>query len=155
MLTVSMDRDRISEHFKATVSVTSDVNITAFEVRATKVGEPYASGEGYDLLSDDSSDFYTVKDGVAYASEPLNSFSFYIEASELAADGEYRISIYVRNSDGIWSDVCQLYTNSSQALVDSSGAYVLVKRLGTGTDCLYTSSYSGEEIDNFISEVLL
>ncbi|MBQ8209913.1 MAG: hypothetical protein IJZ35_04965 [Clostridia bacterium] len=151
---VSIDRSRISGSFKANITVTEENGFDAFEVRATKVNEPYMRGVGYDLLSDDVADGYFCENGVAYADSALTSFSCDVESSELDADGEYRISVYIRNTDGIWNDVCALYTNSSQMLVDSNGEYVYAQRLGTGFDDSYTSVFSGEEIDSFIKEVL-
>lgn len=150
MLTVSVDRNVISKKFKATVSVSSDVSVTAYEVRATKTGELYGRGRGLDLLSDDTS----AVNGVVDISPPVRTFTFDIESDELSSDGEYRISVYVMNEDGIWNDCCQLFTSAQQQVVDSTGDYVLVKRLGNGNDDSYFSAYPGDVINNFISEVL-
>lgn len=150
MLTISIDRNRISNHFKATVSVKSDEPVYAYEARATRSGQPFGRSIGYDLLSDDAS----ASNRIVTLSTPVSTFSFDIESSELQADGDYRISVYVRNEDGVWSDCCQLYTLSSEAVRDSNGAYVLVKRNGNGTDTSYTSAYSGNDINNFVTEVL-
>ncbi len=150
MLTISIDRNRISNHFKATVTVQSDEPVYAYEARATKSGQPYGRSVGCDLLSDDVS----ASNGIVTLSTPANSFSFDIESSELQTDGDYRISVYVRDESGVWNDCCQLYTSSSEAVRDSSGAYVLAKRDGSGTDALYTSAYSGNDINNFVTEVL-
>ncbi len=150
MLTVSVDRNVISKKFKATVSVSSDVLVTAYEVRATKTGELYGRGRGLDLLSDDTS----VVNGVVNVPSPVRTFTFDIESDELSSDGEYRISVYVMNEDGIWNDCCQLFTSAQQQVIDSAGAYVLVKRLGNGNDDSYLSVYPGDVINNFISEVL-
>ena len=143
MLTISIDRNRISTHFKATVTV-------HYEARATKQGQPYGRSVGYDLLSDDAS----ASNGIVTLSTPVSSFSFDIESSELQTDGDYRISVYVRNKDGVWNDCCQLYTSSSEAVRDSNGAYVLAKCDGSGTDSSYKSAYSGNDINNFVTEVL-
>lgn len=150
MLTVTTDRNRISAHFKGTVTVISDVPIMAYEARATKSGEPWGRGIGHDLLSDDA----VSVNGVVALSAAVKTFSFDIEAEELSSDGDYRISVYVMDPSGIWNDCCNLFTNASQAVIDKNGAAVLAKRNGTGTDESYTSAYSGTEIDNFISEVL-
>lgn len=150
MLTISIDRNRISNHFKATVSVNSDAPITAYEARATRTGQPYGKGFGVDLLSDDIS----AANGIVTLGTPVNSFSFDIESSELQADGDYRIGVYVRSESGVWNDCCQLYTSASEAVKDSNGNYVLVKRIGNGTDTSYKSAYSGNEINNFVTEVL-
>ncbi len=150
MLTISIDRNRISNHFKATVSVNSDVPVTAYEARATKNGQPYGKGIGYDLLSDD----VTASNGVVNLDSAVRSFSFDIESSELDADGNYRIGVYVKNGSGVWNDCCQLCTSASEAVVDSNNDYVLAKRKGDGTDALYKSAYSGNDINNFVTEVL-
>lgn len=150
MLTVAINRNRISSHFKATVNVGSDEKIYAYEARATKTGQPYGKGTGYDLLSDD----ITADSAIVTLQEPLNSFAFDVESSELENDGNYRISIYVMNADGIWNDTCQLYTSSSETVIDSDGKNVLAKRNGSGTDERFISAYTGAEIDNFITEVL-
>lgn len=150
MLTISIDRNRISYSFKATVTVKSDEPVYAYEARATKQGQPYGRSVGYDLLSDDAS----ASNGIVTLSTPVSSFSFDIESDELSSDGDYRISVYVRNEEGVWNDCCQLYSSSSEAVRDSNGAYVLVKRNGSGTDTSYKSAYSGNDINNFITEVL-
>ncbi|MBO5935663.1 MAG: hypothetical protein J6Q94_09285 [Clostridia bacterium] len=150
MLTISIDRRKISTLFKATVTVQSDEAVYACEARATKTGQPYGKGIGYDLLSDDIS----VSDGIVTFGNPVSSFAFDIESPELEADGDYRISIYVMNADGVWNDCCQLYTSSADAVRDSQGAYVLVKRDGSGSDSSYTSAYSGNDINKFVTEVL-
>ena len=150
MITVMIDRNRISRHLKANVTVNSDVQITAYEARATKVGNSYGKGIGYDLLSDDISSV----NGVVSMQNPAKSFGFDIESTELSSDGDYRISVYVKDSNDVWNDCCQLYTASSEPVVDSEGKYILVKRAGNGTDTLYKSVFSGKDIDSFIKEVL-
>lgn len=54
----------------------------------------------------------------------------------------------------IWSIKCKLCESRGYFIVDSSGATILLRRNGTGGETVYTSAYSGEEIDNFITEVL-
>lgn len=150
MITITIDRNRISNHFKANVSVNSDVPVTAYEARATKNGEPYGKGIGYDLLGDDIS----ASNGVVNLSSPVSSFSFDIESAELSADGEYRIVVYVKNASGVWNDCCQFYTSASEEIRDSNNADVLIKRIGNGTDTSYKSAYTGNDINNFVTEVL-
>lgn len=149
MLTISIDRSRISHHFKANVIVQSDVPFTAYEARATITNESYGKGIGFDLLSDDSSS----SGGVVTLSSPVTSVSFDVESYELEADGNYRISVYVRDESEVWNDCCQLYTSSGEEVKDSDGRNVLAKR-EDGTQQSYTSAYSGNEINNFITEVL-
>ena len=150
MQTISIDRRKISSLFKATVNVQSDEEFCACEARATKTGQPYGKGIGYDLLSDDIS----ASGGIVTFGNPVSSFVFDIESPELEADGDYRISVYVMNADGVWNDCCQLYTSSAETVRDSQGAYVLVKRDGNGSDSSYTSAYSGNDINKFVTEVL-
>ena len=150
MITVMIDRNRISRHLKATVTVNSDVQITAYEARATKIGSPYGKGIGYDLLADDIS----AVNGVVSTESPVNSFEFDIESAELSADGGYRISVYVKDTNDAWNDCCQLYTASGEAVIDSTGKNVLVKRSGNGTDTSYKSAFTGDNFDDFIAEVL-
>ncbi len=149
MLTIQTDRNRISNHFKSAVRITSDEEVYAYEARATRQGEPYGRGIGYDLLSDDTD----ASNGVVTLSTPSTDLTFDIESSELLSDGDYRISIYVMNADGVWNDTCQLYTASGEAVKDSDGKSVLVKR-EDGTQMSYTSAYSGKDMDDFITEVL-
>ena len=150
MITITIDRNRISNHFKANVSVNSDVPVTAYEARATLIGERYGKGIGYDLLSDD----IASSNGVVNLSSPVSSFSFDIESAELSADGEYRIVVYVKNESGVWNDCCQFYTSASEVIRDSNNDYVLAKRTGIGTDTLYKSTFTGNDINNFVTEVL-
>lgn len=150
MLTIAVDRNRISPHYKATVNVQSDEPIMAYEARATKSGEAFGRGVGFDLLSDDTS----ASNGVVTLPSAATSFSFDIESTELAADGAYRVSVFVKDANGVWNDCSALYTSASQPVRDSSGAYVMAKRSGSGTDTTYKSAYTGDQINNFVSEVL-
>lgn len=151
MLSITVDRTRISENLKATVTVTSDTPFTAYEARGTEAGQAYGRGTGYCLLSDD----ITADNGVVTLAQAVTTVSFDIEAAELDyADGEYRISVFVRDENGVWSDCCQLYTSASEAVTDADGKNVLAKRDGSGTDESYVSAYSGNDIDSFITEVL-
>lgn len=150
MLTITVDRNRISPHYKATVNVSSDEPIRAYEARATKSGEAFGRGVGFDLLSDDAS----ALNGVVTLSSAVTSFSFDIESAELSSDGDYLISVFVRDENGVWNDCSALFTSASQPVRDSSGAYILAKRSGSGTDTSYQSAYTGDQINNFVSEVL-
>lgn len=150
MLTISIDRNKISSHFKASVSVVSDTAIDAYEARATLFGAPYGRGVGYDLISDDAA----AADGAAPLSPAAASFSFDVEAAELPSDGKYRISVYVRDTNGIWNDCDYLVTKTADAVRDSSGAYVQVKRTSASINTFYQSAYTGDEINNFITEAL-
>ncbi len=149
MATLTIDRSRISTHFKATVTVTGETPFYAVEARATRVGEPWGKGKGYCLLRDDA-----VTSNGEVTLNGVTSFTFDIENTELNADGEYKISVYIKNGDGVWNDTVFLYTSSNEKVKDSIGKYVCVKRNGNGTDESYVSVYSGSEINSFIAEVL-
>lgn len=147
--TITADRNKVSPYLKAAVTVVSDSLFYAVEARATKQGEPFGRGIGFDLLSDDD----TATNGVVTFSQGVNTFSFDIEAAELSSDGEYRISVFVRDASGIWNDCGQLYAKNQQAVIDKNGANILAKRTA-GTAENYISAYSGDVINNFITEVL-
>ena len=150
MIAVTIDRNRIRGYLKGIVTVISDVPFVASEARATKNGEAWGRGIGYDLVSDDVSSV----NGVVTLSSAVYSFTFDVEADELSSDGDYRISVFVMDSSGVWNDCFNLFTKLLQAVVDKNGAYVLAKSNGGGTEESYISAYSGGEIDNFIREVL-
>ncbi len=150
MINVAIDRKRISNYFKATVTVTSDKNFTQVEARATKNGSGFGRGIGICLLSDDAE----TSNGVVTLPSAVKNFAFDAESGEILTDGEYRISIFVLTEDGIWNDGSALLTSSSEQVYDINGASVLVKRDGSGTDETYISAYSGDVINSFISEVL-
>lgn len=149
MTTVSTDRNKVSPYLKATVTVTSDSVFYAIEARATKTGDAFGRGLGFDLLSDDAA----ASNGVLTLSQGVNTFLFDIEAAELSSDGNYRISVFTRDASGVWNDCGQLYTKDSQAVMDKNGAPVLAKRTA-GTAESYKSAYSGDVINHFITEVL-
>ncbi len=150
MVNVAIDRNRISNYFKATVSVTSDLSFTAIEARATKKGSGFGREVGICLLSDDAA----ASDGVVTLPSAVKNFTFDAESSEILTDGEYRISVFVLTDDGKWNDGSLLFTSSSETVYDTNGNKVYVKRDGSGTDEVYTSVYSGAVIDSFIAEVL-
>ncbi len=150
VINVAIDRKRISNYFKATVTVTSDKTFTQVEARATKNGSGFGRGIGICLLSDDAE----TSNGVVTLPSAVKNFTFDAESSEILADGEYRISVFVLTDDGKWNDGSLLFTSSSETVYDTNGNKVYVKRDGSGTDEVYTSVYSGVVIDSFIAEVL-
>ncbi len=150
MINVAIDRNRISNYFKATVTVTSDLSFTAIEVRATNKGSGFGRGVGICLLSDDAAS----SGGVVTLPTAVNGYTFDAECSEIFADGEYRISVFVLTEDGKWNDGSVLFTSGNDKVYDSNGATVCVKRDGSGTDETYLSAYSGDDINNFVAEVL-
>ena len=150
MLTVTLDRNRISIYKKATVTVTSDEPFIAVEARATRIGSNFGKGVGEDLLSDDA----TAVNGVVTLPSAVTSYSFDVECSELLTDGEYRISVYVMNENGTWDESYYLLTSSGQIVKDKTGSTICVKRNSGVTTEGYKSAYSGEQINNFVNEVL-
>ncbi len=54
----------------------------------------------------------------------------------------------------IWSIKCKLCESNGHIMVDNTGATILLKRNGINRETAYTSAYSGEEIEKFITEVL-
>lgn len=150
MINVTIDRNRISEHFKATVTVTSDEAFTKIEARATKKGSSFGKGIGICLLGDDA----VSSDGVVTFSSAVNSFVFDAESHEIVTDGEYRISVFVLTEDGKWNDGAAVLTAEGESVYDTDGNRIFAKRNGSGTDEAYQSAYSGDDINNFISEVL-
>ena len=150
VIDITIDRNRISNHFKATVNVTSDLPFIAIEARATHYGAAFGKGIGICLLSDDA----TSSNGVVTLPSAVKSYTFDAESNEIQTDGVYRITIFVKTEDGKWNDGSALYTSSGEKVFDSAGASVFAKRDGSGTDDMYTSAYSGDVINSFISEVL-
>ena len=150
VIDITIDRNRISNHFKATVTVTSDLPFIAIEARATHYGAAFGKGIGICLLSDDA----TSSNGVVTLPSAVKSYIFDAESNEIQTDGVYRITIFVKTEDGKWNDGSALYTSSGEKVFDSAGASVFAKRDGSGTDDMYTSAYSGDVINSFISEVL-
>ena len=151
MVSISVDRSRISTHYKATVTVTSDTPFSAYEARGSYADEKYGRGIGYCLLSDDNA----TGNGVVSLASAVTSVSFDVESSELCdADGDYRISVFTMNTDGVWDDTCLLLTSSGEELYGSDGRKILARRNGSGTDERCISAYSGAQINNFTEEVL-
>lgn len=150
MIDITIDRNRISNHFKATVTVTSDLPFIAIEARATHYGAAFGKGIGICLLSDDA----TSSNGVVTLPSAVKSYNFDAESNEIQTDGVYRITIFVKTEDGKWNDGSALYTSSGEKVFDSTGASVFTKRDGSGIDDMYISAYTGDIINSFISEVL-
>ena len=151
MINVTIDRNRISNRFKATVNVTSDKPFTAVEGRATKKGTAFGKGTGICLLSDDTA----TANGIVTLPSAVNNYSFDVECSEILTDGEYRISVFVLTEDGKWNDCSVLLTSADETVYAKNSDVILVKRNGSGTDETYKSAFSGDAINEFVSEVLL
>ncbi len=99
-LTLTPSLTKIGTSGTSSVSVSSNIDVIAFEARATLDGQPYGRGIGINIISDD----LTVEgSGVHTFAAPTNSWSFDVAYSEINADGTYRISVYAQNADNVWS----------------------------------------------------
>lgn len=125
---VTTTRNTISGDHKATVLVES-INpselIYAVECRATLSGAPWGRGVGVDVLADD----LQTDSGVYELPTPAQSFSFDVESSELlSGDGTYRITVYVRDSRGVWDDTFLFIPSGSDMLKTADGKVFKCKR---------------------------
>lgn len=97
VITFSNNRDEISTVLDCVVTFSVDSNFIEFEARATLEGESYGRGIGELVMNMSIAlpNYY-----------PANSnYSFVITDQNLTlGDGVYRISMYAKNTDGIWSD---------------------------------------------------
>lgn len=75
-----------------TVTVQADAACTAFECRATKVGEEYGLGRGTLVASFSQTPAHTPR-----------TFEIY-DGYLTAGDGAYRISLFAQGEDGSWND---------------------------------------------------
>lgn len=91
------NRDEISVNLSCTVTFSVNENFIQFEARATIVGEPYGRGIGILINNMEiaSPNYY-----------PANTnYTFVITSDTLFnQDGQYRISMYAKNQNGVWSD---------------------------------------------------
>lgn len=88
-----------------TVSFSTDIASTAFECRATKVGEAWGVGKGVLVASFSSTPAGTTR-----------TFEIYDDYLT-AGDGEYRISLFAQGADGSWNDNGNFIPASSGGLV--------------------------------------
>ena len=116
-INLSFSREKISEHFKCDVTVTSEELMTAIECRATKIDEDYGTNIGLDILI---SEGLSTIDGVYFFSEPSSSFTFDVSHTELFEDANYRISVYACDINGSWGGVSSIIVNNTP-LTDSEG----------------------------------
>ena len=115
-VTLSVDRSAIPSGGKANVTVTASENIYAIECRATLSGAPWGLGVGTDVLADDLQTEY----GFYELPTPSTTFSFDVESSELLnGDGTYRITVFVRDSRGVWDDIELFIPEGSDGLITS------------------------------------
>ena len=87
----------ISAHQTCTVNMQVNENFIEFEARATKNGQPYGRGIGTLVASMSIAlpNYYLAN----------TNYPFVVTDQNLASgDGVYRISMYAKNVDGVWSD---------------------------------------------------
>lgn len=96
-ITFTNDRTTISTKFSCTVKFKVTENFREFEARATIAGQPYGRGIGILLMnmSIASPNYYPANTEYTYIITDQNLTS---------GDGTYRISMYAKNTGGIWSD---------------------------------------------------
>ena len=102
----SISNNRISSasgYDSLTVTFVADGATTAFECRATKVGEAWGVGVGTLVAS--------------FSATPANtSRTFEVYDDYLTnGDGEYRIGLYVQAPDGSWNDTIGFITGDATA----------------------------------------
>lgn len=83
-------------------------NYVEMEARATKNGAPYGRGIGILVISKkaDSGGFFPANTNDTFGVYPRFLGN---------GDGQYRISVYVKNVDGIWSDAIAFTWDSDDA----------------------------------------
>ena len=96
-ISFAKDVDVVSTVQSCVVDFQVNENFVQFEARSTKVGEPYGRGIGNLIMNMNIAlpNYY-----------PANkSYSYVITDNDLiSGDGQYRISMYAKNTDGVWSD---------------------------------------------------
>ena len=102
--------DRIEVKFQ------TDLPYTAFECRATKVGEAYGVGKGA-----------LVASFSATPANTLRTFEIYDDFL-IRGDGQYRISLFAQGEDGSWNDNHRYLPQGAQAYVTAEGSDYLCIR---------------------------
>ena len=118
-LTLTPNVSKIGVGGRATATVEMNVLCSKIEARATINGDSYGRGIGINVLSDDVT---TDGAGVHTFATPIKTWSFDIEQSELVTDGNYQITVYVQNIDGIWSVATQELDPYTVLLIHFDGA---------------------------------
>jgi hypothetical protein len=116
LLNFSVSGTRISEvsgYDHIDVVFSSDIEYVAFECRATKAGESYGRGVGKLIAS-----FSTTPAGVERSFEVYNY-------DLIHGEGDYRISLYAKSSDGQWNDGYHFIPSGSTGLITADGKIFL------------------------------
>lgn len=137
----SYDKNRLGINQFITVTFRCDRDISEFRARATRKGEPWGKDTGT-LIAAFS---YTPAD-------TQRTFEIY-DTHLTQGDGEYDIYLYAQSvEDGSWNDNCPLLTSNNEPVYDSNGQEVLCVRTSS-TQGDYVSSYTGQQVDNFVEAV--
>lgn len=113
------DKSRISQvsGFDCiTVTFSCDAASTAFECRATKVGEDYGVGKGTLVASFSSTPAGTTRTFEIYDDYLVNG------------DGQYRISLFAQGEDGSWNDNEAFVPVGNMSLKTADGKNFLSRR---------------------------
>ena len=118
-LTFTASGSRISDepgYDHISVTFQADAASTAFECRATKVGEEYGVGKGALVAS--------------FSATPANTqrtFEVYDDYL-VHGDGEYRLSLFIQGEDGSWNDNYQYIPIGNTAYITADGLPYLCVR---------------------------
>lgn len=115
----SYDKSKISgvsgfDHI--TVSFSCDADCSAFECRATKVGEDYGVGRGTLVAS-----FSSTPSGVVRTFEIYDDYLVH-------GDGSYRISLFAQGEDGSWNDNENFVPSNYSSMKTADGKKFLARR---------------------------
>lgn len=124
-VSINVDKSAIANGGKASVTLTADENVYAVECRATLSDVPWGRGIGTDVLSDD----VQTSGGVYVLPSPSTTFSFDVESTELVSgDGTYRVTVYTRDSRGVWDDTALFIPSGSSGLRTADGLKFKVQK---------------------------
>lgn len=115
----SYDKSKVSaisgfDHI--TVTFECDKAYTAFECRATKVGDTYGVGVGTLVAS-----FSSTPAGTSRTFEIYDDYLVH-------GDGSYRISLFAQGADGSWNDNEAFVPSGSMGLKTADGKKFLCRR---------------------------
>lgn len=101
-----------------TVRFSADIAYTAFECRATKLGEDWGRGKGVLVASFSSTPANTVREFEVYDDFLTNG------------EGDYRISLFAQGADGSWNDNESFIPANSGGMLTLDGYKFLCMREG-------------------------
>lgn len=118
-LTFSVSGAKISgrePYDRIIVAFSSDIPYTAFECRATKVGDPYGIGRGTLIAS-----FSQTPAATRRQLEIYDDFLVH-------GDGEYRVSLFAQGEDGSWNDNYGFIPSGAGGMLTADGETLLCMR---------------------------